>query len=68
MKTLPFRLFLIDGSSHDVRHLEWIVVTRTNVLIAAPPRRGIIPDRSVWVDPIHITRVEPLNDRGRRGS
>jgi hypothetical protein len=63
----PFRIFLSDGSSLDVRHSELIVVTRTNVYVAIPSRRGGLPDKSVWVDPIHVTRVELINGHRRRG-
>lgn len=63
----PIRLFLSDGSAHDVRHPELVFVTRREVVIALPPMRGGIPERAVYIDPVHVTRIEPLNGRsGRR--
>ena len=32
----PFRVFLSDGSMHDVRHQEMALLTRREVIIAIP--------------------------------
>jgi hypothetical protein len=62
----PFRVFVSDGAHYDVHHPDFILVSRTNVNIAFPPRRGRVPERTVFVDPVHVTRIEPLNGHKRR--
>ncbi len=62
----PFRVFLSGGSYYDVPHPEAILVTRREVVIAQLPEEGEIPERSVNLDPVHITRIEPLGGRRRR--
>ena len=56
----PIRVFLSDGSSYDVRHPELALVTRRHVLIALPLENDRLPERYVTCDPLHITRIEPL--------
>ena len=63
---VPIRLFLSDGSSHDVRHPEFILVMQREVVIGTPARGDEIPERAVYIDPIHITRIEPINGKRRR--
>jgi hypothetical protein len=43
-----------------------MLVTRTEVIIAIDPGRDEIPDRKVFCDPIHITRIEPVNGQKRK--
>ncbi|HLF95316.1 MAG TPA: hypothetical protein VJB14_17750 [Planctomycetota bacterium] len=62
---MPIRLFLSDGSRHDVRHPEFIFVMQREIVIATASRGGDIPERAVFIDPIHITRIEPIN--GKKG-
>jgi hypothetical protein len=57
----PFRVFISDGSSYEVRHPEFALVTQREITIALPPRTGDLPLRSVYLDPLHITRVEPID-------
>jgi hypothetical protein len=59
----PFRLFLSDGSEYDVRHPEMVFVMRREVIIALPQRGGQFPERAVYCDPLHITRIEPINGK-----
>ena len=59
----PFRLFLSNGLSYDVRHPELMYVSRTEVVIALELGEDDMPERSAYCDPIHITNIEPLNDR-----
>ena len=60
----PFRVFLSDGSEYAVRHPEMVVVMRREVVIALPQRGRQLPERAVYCDPLHITRIEPINGRG----
>lgn len=62
----PFRVYLTDGSYHDVRHPEMIAVTRRDVAIPIGPRGRNSADRLAICDPLHIVRVEPLNGRHPR--
>ena len=60
----PLRFFLSDGSVHEVRHPELIVVTRRAIFLALPSVNGEedeLPERYVRCDPLHVTRIEPLN-------
>jgi hypothetical protein len=43
------------------------LVTSSIVQIALPPldRHGIPTGGSVYVDPVHVTRIQPLNGRRR---
>lgn len=60
------RVYISDGSSYDVNHPEMMLVTRRNVYIAIPPSwKDAAPGGAVHCDPIHITRIEPLNGRNR---
>ena len=57
----PFRIFMSDGSSHEVRHPELAIVRRREVVIAMPQVRDKLVDRLVYCDPLHITRIEPID-------
>ena len=63
---IPIRVFLSDGSSHDVRYAEFMFVTRRDVVVATPQRPEEIPKTGVDIDPLHITRIEPINGKKRR--
>jgi len=58
------RIYISDGSSYDVRHPEMMLVTTRKVYIAFPPsRKDSAPGGAVHCDPVHITRIEPLNGK-----
>jgi len=57
----PIRIYVSDGSSYDVPHPEMMAVTASIVFIAQPPETNGVPERSVYCDPLHITRIEPLD-------
>ena len=57
----PIRIYMSDGSSYEIRHPELALVTRREVVIALPPPEGDLPERTVFCDPLHITRIEPVN-------
>jgi len=56
----PFRICLSDGSSYEVRHPENALVTRATIAIALENGDGELPERMVYCDPLHVTRVVPL--------
>ncbi|MGB2984723.1 MAG: hypothetical protein WBE26_02475 [Phycisphaerae bacterium] len=57
----PIRVHISDGSSYDVRHPEMAYVTTTQVMIALEMSTEDLPERIVFCDPVHITRIEPLD-------
>lgn len=59
----PVRVHLSDGSHYDVFHPEMALVTRTEVAVALDLTRGDLPERMIYCDPLHITRIEPINGR-----
>ena len=65
LKDSPFegiRIFISDGESYDVRHPDMVLVTARRIYIAMPPLKDGVPEgQTASVDPLHITRVEPLN-------
>lgn len=68
MRTRPFqgmRIYISDGESYEVRHPDMVFVTSAIVQIGLEPLdRGDIPaGGSVYVDPVHITRIVPLNGK-----
>jgi hypothetical protein len=68
-KRQPFRairIYVSDGSAYEVRHPEMMFVTRTEVIIGLDNGNGDLPERSVYCDPIHVTRIEPLDGRKRK--
>lgn len=62
----PFRVFLSDGSAHEIRHPEMALLTRREVIIAMPQDVTHLPERTVTCDLLHVTRLEPIN--GERAS
>lgn len=61
----PIRIYISDGAHYDVRHPEMALVARTEVVIALDSNDDDIPERFAYCDPIHITRIEPLNGKKR---
>jgi hypothetical protein len=57
----PIRVYISDGSSYEVRHPEMAFVTATQVMIALELSTDNLPDKVVCCDPVHITRIEPLD-------
>ena len=61
----PIRLHISDGSSYEVHHPEFMYITATTVVIGQLPEVDGVPASSVYCDPLHITRIEPLTN-GKR--
>lgn len=55
---VPFRVFLSDGTWHDIPHPEWAWITRNRLFIATGVDREGLPDRNVMCDMLHVTKVE----------
>ena len=57
----PFRLYLTDGASFDIRHPELLMVGKRSAVIGLTDDPSDAHyDRSVDVDLLHVVRVEPL--------
>ena len=67
----PFRLYLSDGGTFDIRHPEMLMVTRHSAIIGIVEKQGNgnsgeeYPDieRTARVDLMHVTRIEELQGR-----
>ena len=57
----PIRVFLSDGSTYDIRHPELAAVSRAEIVIGLEATGDDVPDRFAYCDPVHITRIEPIN-------
>jgi len=59
----PFRLYLSDGATFDVRHPELAMVGRSTVLVGIPAADSPEPlfERFVNHALLHITRAEPID-------
>src|SRR5438093_10554856 len=56
-----FRLHLSDGSVYDVRNPELCMVGIGSIIIGLTKSAGDeLFERSVKLDPFHVTRIEPL--------
>jgi hypothetical protein len=62
---VPIRLFVSDGTRYDVLPPEFILITLREVVIGTLKQGENMPGNIVYFDPIHITRIEPIN--GKRG-
>ena len=63
----PFRIFMSDGETFDVRHPDLCIVARSTIYVGVPdPKRHLVAVRVAHCALIHITRIEPLDGRPRR--
>ena len=64
----PFRIYMSDGATFDVRHPDLCLIGRSAVYVVIPDtRRPWMYDRLAHCALIHITRIEPVNGRNGRG-
>ncbi|MGD0896907.1 MAG: hypothetical protein ABR915_03660 [Thermoguttaceae bacterium] len=67
----PFRVYMSDGSSYEIRHPEFAGLSRRELWVAVPRADEEIPRRGVVCDLLHLTRIEvvgrekPKQRRGR---
>lgn len=65
LKTQPFvpiRLHISDGSNYEIHHPEMLVVSERVLAVAIYGRSDRpMPESVVLCDPLHVTRVEPIN-------
>lgn len=63
---VPFRIHLSDGMSYDVNGPSEAMAFKYAIAIGIDPDESGLPQRSTYVDPHHITRVEMLAPSGKR--
>ena len=62
----PFRIFMSDQKTLDVRHPDMCIVSRSTAYVGVPdPKRKRVAVRVAHCSLIHITLIEPLNHRRR---
>ena len=57
----PIRVYVSDGSHYDVRHPEMMMVGQTEVVIGLGPSEEKVFEEFAYCDPVHITRIEPID-------
>ena len=56
----PFRLVMLSGQMHDVRHSEMALLTRTDILVGVDIADDGIPAEFKICSLLHVTDIEPL--------
>ena len=56
----PIRVHLSDGSNYDITVPGNAFVVRTEMMIGVEPDGSGLPTKTIYVDPQHVTRIEPL--------
>jgi len=69
LRAVPFRrlrVFLSDGSVHEIAHPELATITLQYLTIGTNLRSDGMPRDSVICDPMHVTHIRPatLTDSG----
>jgi hypothetical protein len=63
----PLRVFLSDGSVHEVPHPVLALISIQHVMIAKNLRADGMPRDVVVCDPMHVTRIELATSNGGSG-
>lgn len=56
----PFRLVMSSGQSHEVRHPEMAMLTRTDLLVGVDIADDGVPAEFKLCSLLHVTAVEPF--------
>ncbi len=62
----PVRIYVSDGSHYDVKHPDQAILDRRAIYVGMGGRGEGPFQRIAIVANIHVTRLEPLNNRRRR--
>lgn len=62
LRRVPFRLFVLENTTYDIRHPEHVAVGRSTITVNLPTPNLPIPlgERFVVIALLHITKLEPL--------
>lgn len=55
----PLRVYLSDGSVHLITEREMTYLSRMEFAIGLDPDESGLPTRTIYIDPRHVTRIEP---------
>ncbi len=55
-----FRLHLSSGQSYDVRHPEFIAISRSRIVVSIEEGPDGLPERQVVISPLHVTSAEDI--------
>jgi hypothetical protein len=56
----PFRLVMSSGQTHEVRHPEMALLTRTSILVGVDIADDGVPAEFKICSLLHVTAIEPL--------
>lgn len=56
----PFRICMTGGREYVVRNPDFVFLMRHTVILGVPLDSEDLPEHSVYCDPVHITRIEPV--------
>jgi hypothetical protein len=57
----PFRVVMSSGQSHEVRHPEMALLTRTDLLVGIDIADDGVPAEFKICSLLHVTAIEPLS-------
>jgi hypothetical protein len=57
----PFRLVMSSGQTHEVRHPEMALLTRTDILVGTEIADDGVPAEFKICSLLHVTTIEPLH-------
>ena len=60
---VPFRITSTEGSTYEIRHPEFCIVTRDSVVIGLPVEGDayLLAETTVIVDVAHVVKLEPVS-------
>jgi hypothetical protein len=56
----PVKLVLSSGQSHEIRHPEMAMLTRTSILVGTDLAEDGVPAEFKIISLFHVTAIEPL--------
>jgi len=62
----PFRIVMSSGESHEVRHPEMALLTRTSLLVGIELADDGVPAEFKICSLLHVTAIEPASPPGQR--
>lgn len=61
---VPFRMKMSNGDTFDCRHPEMLIVARRKLVLGLPTQPGDrAAERTIDIDPLHITLIEDIPTR-----
>jgi hypothetical protein len=64
---VPFRICYSDVVSYEVRHPEMLIVSKNVLAVALYEPDSSAPDSIILCDPVHVVRLEPLDNGSAKG-